>query len=229
MMVLDAEQKAKLKRGEKSKSPRRATAPEETGTGMGTGTDKGDGSRTMGDIIIRALSSSQAQAATAPPPSLRTLPPSIPVPVWFRPRLGPGSAAAASGAESTLAPEAVLAARQHLCALIPLFVNRTLELYAALGPIRRRFNPPRAPRVVHLRRAPARGGGDGGEAVGHASRRHLPQGVGGKSATPRAASTIRVHGALGDGASVPHALRRVFPPSARDAFPVAHAARAVDD
>ena len=48
--------------------------------------------------------------------------------------LGPGSAAAASGAESTLAPEAVLAARQHLCALIPLFVNRTLELYAALGP-----------------------------------------------------------------------------------------------
>ena len=48
--------------------------------------------------------------------------------------LGPGSAAAASGAESTLPPEAVLAARQHLSALIPLFVNRTLELYAALGP-----------------------------------------------------------------------------------------------
>ena len=67
MMVLDAEQKAKLKRGEKSKSPRRATAPEETGTGTGTGTDKGDGSRTMDDNIIRALSSSQAQAATAPP------------------------------------------------------------------------------------------------------------------------------------------------------------------
>ena len=135
MMVLDAEQKAKLTRGEKSKSLRRATAPEETGTGTGTGTDEGDGSRTMGDIIIRALSSSQAQAATAPPGVVAD-----PAPVNSGSGfgsglgLGPGSAAAASGAESTLAPEAVLAARQHLCALIPLFVNRTMELYAALGP-----------------------------------------------------------------------------------------------
>ena len=135
MMVLDAEQKAKLKRGEKSKSPRRATAPEETGTGMGTGTDKGDGSRTMCDIIIRALSSSQAQAATAPPGVVADPAPINPGSGFGSGLgLGPGSAAAASGAESTLPPEAVLAARQHLSALIPLFVNRTLELYAALGP-----------------------------------------------------------------------------------------------
>ena len=135
MMVLDAEQKAKLKRGEKSKSPRRATAPEETGTGTGTGTDKGDGSRTMGDIIIRANSSSQAQAATAPPGVVADPAPVNPGSGFGSGLgLGPGSAAAASGAESTLPPEAVLAARQHLSALIPLFVNRTLELYAALGP-----------------------------------------------------------------------------------------------
>ena len=135
MMVLDAEQKAKLKRGEKSKSPRRATAPEETGTGTGTGTDEGDGSRTMGDIIIRAPSSSQAQAATAPPGVVADPAPVNPGSGFGSGLgLGPGSAAAASGAESTLPPEAVLAARQHLSALSPLFVNRTLELYAALGP-----------------------------------------------------------------------------------------------
>ena len=148
-----------------------------------------------------------------PPASLRTLPHQSGSGFGSGLGLGPGSAAAASGAESTLAPEAVLAARQHLSALIPLFVNRTLELYAALGPHPTTIQSlPRAPRVVHLRRAPARGGRDGGEAVGHASRRHLPRRVGGKSADAfRAASAIRVHGALGDGASVPHALSRVFP------------------
>ena len=142
MMVLDAEQKAKLKRGEKSKSPRRATAPEETGTGTGTGTDKGDGSRTMGDIIIRALSSSQAQAATAPPGVVADPAPINPGSGFGSGLgLGPGSAAAASGAESTLPPRRC-SPRDNICARSsPCSSTARWSCTPRSARIRRRFNP----------------------------------------------------------------------------------------
>ena len=200
---------------------------------MGTGTDKGDGSRTMGDIIIRALSSSQAQAATAPPGVVADPAPINPGSGFGSGLgLGPGSAAAASGAESTLAPEAVLAARQHLCALIPLFVNRTLELYAALGP-----HPTTIQSLLALL-ALFTYAGRPLEAEETAARlwdtlraATFPKGWGKiRRRFPRCVYNTRPWCAWRPGASVPHALSRVFPLERGGcAFPVAHAARAIDD
>ena len=183
----------------------------------------------MGDIIIRALSSSQAQAATAPPASSRT--PSNPE---FRFRfslgLGPGSAAAASGAGNRRSPRggarrATTSVRAH-----PLV---------------------RQPHAGAVRRARPASGGDSSrshallalftyagrplEAEETAARlwdtlraATFPEGLGKNSQT---LSALRVQYAsmvrLAAGASVINALRRAFPLERGGcAFPVAHAARA---
>lgn len=95
--------------------------------------------RGVSDTIIRALSSSQAQTATASPGVVADPPPVAPgsglrFDLGLGVGLGPSTAAASGDAASISISDAALAERRQLDALIPSFVNRTLELYAALGP-----------------------------------------------------------------------------------------------